>query len=151
MSAAIGAVAPDFSLKDQYGVTRSLAEFRGRAVLLAFVPFAFTGICTGEVCELRDNQDDFTNDVVQTIVITCDSAPTLKEWATQQNIDYPVLSDFWPHGATASAYGVFNDAIGCALRGTFLIDSDGIIRWSVVNNLGDARSTDDYRAAIAAL
>ena len=151
MSAAIGAVAPDFSLKDQYGVTRSLAEFRGRAVLLAFVPFAFTGICTGEVCELRDNPDDFTNDVVQTIVITCDSAPTLKEWATQQNIDYPVLSDFWPHGATASAYGVFNDAIGCALRGTFLIDSDGIIRWSVVNNLGDARSTDDYRAAIAAL
>ena len=151
MSAAIGAVAPEFSLKDQYGVLRSLSEFRGKAVLLAFVPFAFTGICTSEVCELRDNQADFSNDDVQTVVITCDSAPTLKEWANQQGIDYPVLSDFWPHGAIASAYGVFNDAIGCALRGTFLIDAEGIIRWSVVNNLGDARSTDDYRAAIAAL
>lgn len=151
MSAAVGAIAPEFTLKDQYGVARSLSEFRGKAVLLAFVPFAFTGICTGEVCELRDNQETFSNEDVHTIVVTCDSAPTLKEWATQQNITYPVLSDFWPHGATASAYGVFNDVVGCALRGTFLIDGDGIVRWSVVNQLGEARSTDDYRAAIAAL
>ncbi|MEI7655315.1 MAG: peroxiredoxin [Actinomycetes bacterium] len=151
MTLDIGTLAPDFSLKDQHGVARSLSEFRGKAVLLTFIPFAFTGICTTELCELRDSQAEFTNDSVQTVAITCDSPFTLKEWATGEGFTYPVLSDFWPHGATASAYGVFNADFGCALRGTFLIDSEGVIRWSVVNGLGDARSTDDYRAALAAL
>lgn len=151
MSLAIGAVAPDFNLKDQHGALRALSEFRGGAVLVTFIPFAFTGTCTGEVCALRDESADFSNDDVQTVVITCDSPFTLKEWAGQQRLDYPVLSDFWPHGATSSAYGVFNSDLGCALRGTFLIDGEGVVRWSIVNGLGEARSTNDYRAALAAL
>lgn len=151
MSLAIGAIAPDFNLKDQHGALRSLSEFRGSAVLVTFIPFAFTGTCTGEVCALRDESADFSNDDVQTVVITCDSPFTLKEWAAQQRLDYPVLSDFWPHGATSSAYGVLNSDLGCALRGTFLIDGEGVVRWSIVNGLGEARSTNDYRAALAAL
>ncbi|NBS48078.1 MAG: peroxiredoxin [Betaproteobacteria bacterium] len=151
MSIAVGEVAPAFELKDQHGALRSLAEFRGRAVLVTFVPFAFTGTCTSEVCALRDESADFVNDDVQTLVITCDSAFTLKEWAAQQQLDYPVLSDFWPHGAVAKAYGVFNADLGCALRGTFLVDAGGFLRWSIVNGLGEARSTDDYRSALASL
>ena len=151
MSIAVGDVAPAFELKDQHGVVRSLAEFRGSAVLVTFIPFAFTGTCTTEVCALRDESADFINDAVQTLVITCDSPFTLKEWAAQQQLEYPVLSDFWPHGSVAQSYGVFNSDLGCALRGTFLVDAEGIVRWSVVNGLGEARSTDDYRAALASL
>lgn len=151
MSLSIGDAAPDFSLKDQHGAVRTLAEFRGRAVLVTFIPFAFTGTCTAEVCALRDESEDFRNDGVETVVISCDSPFTLKEWATQQRLEYPVLSDFWPHGAVAQAYGVFNSDIGCAVRGTFLVDADGVVRWSVVNGLGDARSTHDYREALAVL
>ncbi|MBU6212839.1 MAG: peroxiredoxin [Actinomycetales bacterium] len=151
MTVPVGAAAPDFELKDQHGATVRLLDFRGRAVLLMFVPFAFTGICTGEICEMRDSGSDFANDAVATVAVTCDSMFSLKEWAEREGIGYPLLSDFWPHGATARAYGVFNEERGCALRGTFLIDADGVVRWSVVNQLGDARSLDDYRAALAAL
>ena len=151
MTVSIGSTAPDFELKDQHGASVRLSDFRGRAVLVTFIPFAFTGICTGEICEMRDAADDFINDTVATLAITCDSMFSLKEWATREGIDYPLLSDFWPHGATARAYGVFNEERGCALRGTFLVDADGVVRWSVVNQLGDARSLDDYRAALAAL
>ena len=151
MTVAVGDTAPDFELKDQHGQTVRLSDYRGRAVLVMFVPFAFTGICTGELCEMRDAGSDFVNDSVQTLAITCDSMFSLKEWAAREGVEYPVLSDFWPHGATAQAYGVFNAERGCALRGTFLVDADGVLRWSVVNQLGDARSVADYRAALASL
>jgi len=151
MAIELGDLAPDFDLKDQHGAKVKLSDFRGRNVLVTFIPFAFTGTCTAEVCALRDESEHFSNDAVQTVVITCDSPFTLKEWATAQSLTYPVLSDFWPHGAVAQAYGVFNDDLGCAVRGTFLIDGEGVVRWSVVNGLGDARSTDHYRSALAAL
>jgi len=151
VTVAVGDTAPDFELKDQHGQTVRLSDYRGRAVLVMFVPFAFTGICTGELCEMRDAGADFVNDSVQTLAVTCDSMFSLKEWAAREGVEYPVLSDFWPHGATAQAYGVFNAERGCALRGTFLVDADGVLRWSVVNQLGDARSVGDYRAALASL
>lgn len=151
MSVSVGELAPEFELKDQHGAAVKLSDFRGRSVLVMFVPFAFTGICTGEICAMRDSSADFVNDSVQVLGITCDSMFSLKEWAAREGIEYPMLSDFWPHGETARAYGVFDEARGCALRGTFLVDGDGVVRWSVVNQLGDARSLDDYRAALASL
>lgn len=152
MSVDVGQHAPDFELKNQHGELVRLSQFRGeKNVLLMFIPFAFTGICTGEVCAIRDEQPDFDNDTTAVLTVTCDSQFSLKTWAEQQGLTHAVLSDYWPHGATAQAYGVFEEARGCALRATFVIDRDGVVRWKVVNGLGDARSTDDYRTALAAL
>lgn len=152
MSVDVGQSAPDFELKNQHGELVRLSQYRGeKNVLLMFIPFAFTSTCTGEVCAIRDEQPDFDNDTTVVLTVTCDSQYSLKTWAEKEGITYSVLSDFWPHGATASAYGVFEEARGCALRATFVIDREGVVRWKIVNGLGDARSTDDYRVALAAL
>jgi peroxiredoxin len=152
MTIAIGQVAPDFELKDQTGTKVSLSSFKGKKnVVLVFIPFSFTGTCTGELCAIRDDISAFENDNVQVLAISCDSMHSQKIFAEQEGYKFPVLSDFWPHGAAATAYGVFNVDIGCAMRGTFIIDKAGIVRWSVVQGLGDARNNGDYKTAIAAL
>jgi mycoredoxin-dependent peroxiredoxin len=152
MTLTIGTAAPDFELKDQHGVKVSLSSFKGKQnVVVLFIPFAFTGTCTGELCAIRDDLASFQNDNVQVLAISCDSTPTQKIFAEQEGYKFPVLSDFWPHGATAKAYGIFNEDLGCAMRGTFIVDKEGVVRWTVVNGLGDARNLGDYKAAIAAL
>ena len=149
---SVGETAPDFELKNQYGELVKLSSFKGeKNVVLLFIPFAFTGTCTGELCAIRDDLAAFQNDNVQVIAVSCDSPFTQKIFAEQEGYKFPVLADFWPHGAAAQAYGIFNADLGCALRGTFIIDKEGIIRWTVVNGLGDARNNGDYKTAIAAL
>jgi len=152
MTLSIGTAAPDFELSDQNGNKVSLSSFKGKKnVVLLFIPFAFTGTCTGELCAMRDDLSAFQNDNVELLALSCDSMYSQRIWAEKEGYNFPVLADFWPHGAVAQAYGIFDEARGCALRGTFVIDKEGIIRWSVVNGLGDARSNDDYKAALAAL
>lgn len=146
----IGESAPEFTLKDQFGQSVSLADFRGKKhVVLMFYPFAFTPTCTGELCTLRDERADFVNDDVQLLAVSCDPSPSLKVFAEQEGYDYPLLSDFYPHGEVSSAYGVFLEDKGFSTRGTFIIDKEGVLRWQVINTPGDARNTDDYRAALA--
>lgn len=152
MTLSNGTAAPDFELNDQHGNKVSLSSFKGKKnVVLLFIPFAFTGTCTGELCAMRDDLSTFQNDNVELLAVSCDSMYTQRVFAEKEGYNFPVLADFWPHGAVAQAYGIFDDARGCALRGTFVIDKEGIVRWSVVNGLGDARSNDDYKAALAAL
>ena len=152
MTLSLGTAAPDFELSDQNGNKVLLSSFKGKKnVVLLFIPFAFTGTCTGELCAMRDDLSTFQNDNVELLALSCDSMYSQRIWAEKEGYNFPVLSDFWPHGAVAQAYGIFDEARGCALRGTFVIDKEGIIRWSVVNGLGDARSNDDYKAALAAL
>jgi peroxiredoxin len=152
MTISIGSVAPDFELSDQHGNKVSLSSFKGKKnVVLLFIPFAFTGTCTGELCAMRDDLSAFQNENVQLLAVSCDSMFTQRVWAEKEGYQFPVLADFWPHGAVAQAYGIFDEARGCALRGTFVIDKEGVVRWQVVNGLGDARSNDDYKAALAAL
>ena len=152
MTLTIGQAAPDFELKNQYGELVKLSSFKGeKNVVVLFIPFAFTGTCSGELCAIRDDLAAFQNDNVQVLAISCDSPFTQKIFAEQEGYKFPVLADFWPHGAAAQAYGIFNADLGCALRGTFIIDKEGIIRWTVVNGLGDARNNGDYKSAIAAL
>ena len=149
---SVGATAPDFELKNQYGELVKLSSFKGeKSVVLLFIPFAFTGTCTGELCAIRDDLAAFQNDNVQVLAVSCDSPFTQKMFAEQEGYKFPVLADFWPHGAAAKAYGIFNEDLGCAMRGTFIIDKEGTVRWSVVNGLGDARNNGDYKTAIAAL
>ena len=149
---SVGSVAPDFELKDQHGAKVSLSSFKGnKNVVLLFIPFAFTGTCTGELCALRDDLAAFQNDDVQLLAVSCDPMYAQRAFAEQEGYKFPVLADFWPHGAVAKAYGVFDELRGCSTRGTFVIDKEGILRWQVVNGLGDARNIADYKAAIAAL
>ena len=148
----IGQAAPDFTLRDQHGQRTSLASFRGdKAVVVMFYPYAFSRVCSGELCEVRDAMPQFQNDDVQLLAISCDSVFTLRAFSEHDRLDYPLLSDFWPHGAVAQAYGVFDDARGCALRGTFVVDRAGLLRWQVVNAIPDARDLDEYRTALAEL
>ena len=149
---AVGATAPDFTLKDQNGQDVTLSQFRGdKAVVLVFYPFAFSGICTGELCEIRDNLGAFVSDDVQVLAISCDHMFSQRAWADKEGYFFPLLSDFWPHGEVAQAYGVFNERAGAALRGTFLVDRDGVIRWTLVNEIGTARDFSGYHAALADL
>lgn len=148
----MGEAAPDFRLYDQARRQVSLSDFRGRSnVVLVFYPFAFTTVCDGELCAIRDNVGDLQNDDVQVLTVSVDSVHVHRAWATQQGFDYPLLADFWPHGAVARAYRVFSEEIGAALRGTFIIDRAGILRWKVVNAIPDARDLDTYRKVLAEL
>ncbi|HEX2905023.1 MAG TPA: peroxiredoxin [Jatrophihabitans sp.] len=148
----VGTVAPDFELRDQNNEVVSLASFRGeKAVLLVFYPWAFTSICTGELGQLRDHIDDFANDQVQVLTISIDSGFAHKIFAQRDELNFPLLADFWPHGAVAQAYGVFNSDAGVSNRGTFLVDRDGIIRFSEANEIGQGRDPQRWRDAIAAL
>ncbi|MER8047366.1 peroxiredoxin [Streptomyces sp. NPDC094032] len=156
MAIEIGAQAPDFELKDNHGRTVRLSDFFGdspdsRNVVLFFYPFAFTGVCTGELRELRDHLDTFVNDDTQLLAVSADSMHTLRVFGEQEGLEFPLLSDFWPHGAASRAYGVLDEDKGCAVRGTFVIDRAGTVRWSVVNALPDARDLDEYVKALAAL
>jgi peroxiredoxin len=145
----LGEEAPDFELPDQARRPLRLSNVRGRKVVLVFYPFAFTNVCGGELCLIRDNIGELQNDDVQVLAVSCDSVHTHRAWAEQQGFDYPLLADFWPHGEVARAYGVFDDKIGVALRGTFILDRQGIVRWKVVNQIPDARDLDDYRKVLA--
>jgi peroxiredoxin len=152
MALDIGTHAPDFELSDQHGVKVALSSFREKKnVVILFYPFAFTGTCTGELCEIRDDLKAFQNDEVQLLAISCDSVFTQRAFAEAQGYVFPVLSDFWPHGAISKQYGVFKEDRGCAIRGTFIVDKSGILRWQVVNSMGDARNVADYKVAITAL
>jgi mycoredoxin-dependent peroxiredoxin len=152
MAPEVGTEAPDFSLKDQNNQEVTLSSFRGkRNVLVVFYPFAFSGICTSELCSVRDDLPNFQNDDVQILAISVDHPFTLKAWSDAQGYDFPLLADFWPHGEVATAYGVFNDTRGMALRGTFLVDKEGIVRFSEVNQPGDARDQGGWKKAVAEL
>ena len=152
MAIQVGDKAPDFELKDNHGRTVKLSDLRGeKNVVLLFYPFAFTGVCTGELCELRDNLPKFEDRGTQLLAVSNDSIHTLRVFAEQEGLEYPLLSDFWPHGETSRAYGVFDEGKGCAVRGTFVIDKEGVVRWTVVNGLPDARDLNDYVKALDAL
>ena len=149
---AVGDEAPDFTLRDQNNEEVTLSSFRGKqAVLLIFYPLAFTGICTGELCAVRDDMPTFQNDDVQVMSVSVDSQYSHKIFAEREGYEFPLLADFWPHGAVAQAYGVFNDEVGFANRGTFLIDKDGIVRFAEMNSPGVGRDADAWREAIKAL
>lgn len=143
--------APDLELPDAHGTPVSLSGMRGMPVAIVFFPFAFSGLCTGELCELRDNLEDFEAAGVRLLGVSCDPTYTLRAWGEQEGFGFDLLSDFWPHGEASRAFGVFDDRQGIAGRGSFLVDADGVVRWSVVNPRGQARDLGAYRAALAAL
>ena len=152
MGIEVGDVAPDFELPDQDRRPVRLSTHRGsKHVLLVFYPLSFTGTCEGELCAIRDRLDVFRSDEVETIAVSVDSTAVHARWATEEGFGFPILADFWPHGEVARAYGVLDEASGLALRATFLIDRDGVVRYRDTNPIGEARDQDRWVAALAEL
>lgn len=152
MQPIVGDIAPDFSLVNQFGETVTLSDYRGKSnVVVVFYPLSFSGTCTGELCELRDNFSDFQNANVELLAISVDSKFAQKKFAEVEGYKFNVLADFWPHGAVAQAYGVFLEEHGIATRGTFVINKEGEIVAKFVTGPGQARSLDEYQKALASL
>ena len=152
MAAEVGDQAPDFELMDQHNTPVKLSSFRGKKnVVLVFYPLAFSGVCTGELCAMRDSFPEVTRDDVELLTVSVDSGFAHRAWADAENYEFALLSDFWPHGDVARSYGVFDEGKGIATRGTFVIDKDGVVRWKVVNPIPQARDIADYQKALAEL
>lgn len=148
----VGDRAPDFALRDQNNQLVSLSTLRAdRNVLVVFFPLAFTGTCQGELGYIRDQQPRFDNDDVTTVTISVGPSPTHKVWSAAQGFLFPLLSDFWPHGDTARAYGVFNEDRGYANRGTFLVDRDGTIVFADMVGPGEVRENAVWDTALGVI
>ncbi|MGD9961287.1 peroxiredoxin [Nocardioides sp.] len=141
----LGDPAPDFTLRDQFGQDVSLSSFRGRkAVALFFYPFAFSGVCTGEMSGIRDRLDEFLTFDTEVLALSCDPTYALRAFADQDGLNFPLLSDFWPHGAVARAYGVFDEERGCPRRSSYIVDKDGNVRWAVHNAMPEGRDLGEH-------
>jgi peroxiredoxin len=119
--------------------------------VIVFYPLSFSGICTGELCEIRDNFAKFENENVELLAISVDSKYVQKQFAEHEGYKFSVLADFWPHGAVAKQYGVFIEDAGIANRATFVINIDGDLVAKFVTAPGQARSLDEYDKALASL
>ena len=152
MAVEIGDEAPDFELPDQHGTPVKLSSFRGsKNVVLVFYPLAFSPVCSTELCGMRDDFPEVSRDDVELLTVSVDSSYAHRVWADREGFGFGLLSDFWPHGDVAKRYGVFNEDRGIAVRGTFIIDKDGVVRWKVVNPIPQARDIADYQKALTAL
>jgi mycoredoxin-dependent peroxiredoxin len=151
-SPGVGDPAPDFTLRDQYGQQVTLSQaVQDKHALLVFFPFAFSGICAGELLEIQLNIDRFSNEHVQVYGICCDGAPAIKAWAAHEGYRFPLLSDFWPHGQVARAYGVLHEESGMPVRGTFLVDPRMTVRWALVFGPGEQRDIGVLHDAVKGL
>jgi len=152
MTLAIGDPAPDFTLKDQHGQDITLSTYAGnKAVLIVFYPFAFSGVCTGELTGIRDHLGDFETDHSTVMAVSCDPMYTQRAVADRDGIFFPLLSDFWPHGVTTKAYGVFDENSGSPKRSSFAIDNGGRVGWVLHNATGEARDLAEHAAGLASL
>lgn len=152
MAVAVGDVAPDFELKDQHGAPVSLSGLRGRKnVVLVFYPLAFSGVCSQEMRAMRDSFPESDREDVEVLAVSVDSTYALRSWADAEGYSFEMLSDFWPHGGVARSYGVFDEKAGYAMRGTFIIDKAGIVRWKVLAPVLQTRDIADYQKVLADL
>ena len=149
---ALGTPAPDFLLRDQFGQDVSLSSYRGRkAVVIVFYPYAFSGVCTGEMAAIRDRLAEFMTFDTEVLAISCDPIYALRAFADQDGLNFPLLSDFWPHGEVTKAYGVFDETKGCPERSSYVIDREGIVRWAVHNAKPEGRDLDEHLEQLHAL
>ncbi len=145
----VGQPAPDFALRSQHGQTVTLADLAGAPALLVFYPFAFSGICSSELADLRDHRSAFDDAGTQIVGVSCDPMFALRVFSDRDELGFTLLSDFWPHGEAAAAYGCFDRTAGAATRSSFLIDADSTVRWTVSHDAGDRRDIDVHLAALA--
>jgi len=149
MAIAVGHAAPDFTLRNQHGAPITLSEFAGhKDVVVVFYPFAFSGVCTSELAEIRDRIDQIVDEGTEVLAISCDPRYSLRAYADRDGYDFSLLSDFWPHGEVSRAYDAFDERLGCSARVTAVVDRAGTVRWAVHRDIEDARDFDEYRRVL---
>jgi peroxiredoxin len=121
-------LAPEFTLLDGTGQEVKLSGYRGRNVVLAFYPGDWTPVCSSQLSLFQETLDDIHQLNAEVLALSCDSPPSHRAWAERTNLSMPLLSDFWPHGQVARAYGVFRDGDGTCERALFFLDATGFIR-----------------------
>jgi peroxiredoxin len=125
-----GETAPDFTLRDQDANKFTLSAQKGKRVLLSFHPLAFTGFCTLQMLSIEVNYENFTSLNTVPVGLSVDSLPSKEAWAREMKLkDLKILSDFWPTGAVAKAYGLFRDKHGTAQRANVIVDEKGKVAW----------------------
>jgi mycoredoxin-dependent peroxiredoxin len=148
----LGAPAPDFTLRDQFGQDVTLSAYRGtKAVALIFFPFAFSGVCTGEMAGVRARLAEFMTFDTEVLAISCDPVYALRAFADSDGLNFPVLSDFWPHGEVTRTYEVFDESRGAPHRSSYVVDREGLLRWSVHSPRSDGRDLDEHLRQLHAL
>jgi peroxiredoxin len=148
----LGGPAPDFTLRDQFGQDVTLSSFRGsKAVAIFFYPYAFSGVCAGEMAGIRTRLDEFLTFDTEILAISCDPVYTLRAFADSDGLNFPLLSDFWPHGAVSTAYDVFDEVKGCPRRSSYVIDREGVVRWAVHNAMPEGRDLEEHLRQLRAL
>ncbi|WP_067433796.1 peroxiredoxin [Nocardioides jensenii] len=148
----LGDNAPDFTLRDQFGQDITLSSYRGKkAVAIFFYPFAFSGVCTGELTGIRDRLDEFLTFDTEVLAISCDPIYAIRAFADRDGLNFPLLADFWPHGDVARAYDVFDETKGCPRRSSYVIDKEGRISWAVHNAMPEGRDLDEHLRELHAL
>ncbi|MDP2772041.1 MAG: peroxiredoxin [Nocardioides sp.] len=148
----LGESAPDFTLRDQFGQDVTLSSYRGKkAVVIFFYPYAFSGVCTGEMAGIRDRLAEFLTFDTEVLAISCDPMFSLRAFADQDGLNFALLSDFWPHGGVSRAYDVFDEVTGAPRRSSYVIDKQGVVRWAVHNALSEGRDLDEHLAQLTAV
>lgn len=152
MSAAapdLGQAAPDFTARNQHGQQIRLSELRGGPVAVVFYPWAFSGVCTDELGALRDGLARLEDTDARLLALSCDPVFALRAFADRERLSFDLLTDHWPHGAVARSYGVFDDELGVARRGSFVLDASGTVVWRTLNGIGEPRDIAAHLAALA--
>ena len=148
----LGGLAPDFTLRDQFGQDVTLSSYRGaKAVVLLFFPYAFSGVCTSEMAGIRDRLGEFMTFDTDVLAISCDPVYALRAFADQDGLNFPLLSDFWPHGKVARAYDVFDEGRGAPRRSSYVVDTEGRLRWSVHHEEPDGRDLGEHLRQLRSL
>jgi mycoredoxin-dependent peroxiredoxin len=151
VSLALDQPAPSFTARNQHGELLTVSGLRGAPAVIVFYPWAFSNICRDELAAVRDHHERFLALRARVLAVSCDAMYTLRAYADAEGIAFDLLSDHWPHGAIAQAFGVFDDQAGCARRGTFVLDSAGMIRWQQINQINEPREIAAVLAATANL
>jgi mycoredoxin-dependent peroxiredoxin len=151
LTLGIGEAAPSFTARNQHGELVTVSSLRGAPAVITFYPWAFSSICRDELAAVRDDHGSFVALGARVLAVSCDAIFTLRAYADTEGIGFDLLSDHWPHGAIARDYGVFDEEAGCARRGTFVLDSAGLIRWQQVNQINEPRGITAMLTATANL
>src|SRR5258705_9857387 len=143
-----GAAAPDFTLKSTPDQAVSLSDFRGRPVVLAFYPADWSPVCGDQMALYNEMLSEFQNLGAELIGISVDGSWCHAAFSQNRTLHFPLLADFEPKGAVAKLYGVYRQGEGTSERGLFVIDTDGVIRWSYVSPVGVNPGADGILSAL---
>jgi peroxiredoxin len=146
-----GTRAPDFTLKKNPQDTMSLADLKGRPAVLIFYPADWSPVCGDELALFNEILPEFQRYDAQLVGISVDGVWCHRQYAADRNLEFPLLADFEPKGEVSRKYGAYREAEGVSERALFVLDADGVIRWSYLSDISKNPGADGVLAALEAL